>query len=201
MDEKEIVECKGLRWPNNPDSKETYPIKLSKEIWMDRTDIKEEAGKEFFGITPGKLIRIKYGPVIQINTGKFKKDEDGNIIEIRGRRLSKEEEAKVKPKGVLSWVSSVDAFEVEVRNYDHLFTTPNPDAEKFYDQLNKDSKKVYPNALVNKDITLGMKSLDRFQFERYGFYTVDKDSDIEKGKIVFNLTVGLVDKARTKAVN
>merc|ERR1712048_485917 len=127
------------------------------------------------------------------------KDEEGNIIEIRAKRVFDE---SVKTKGTLGWVSKSDMFNVEVRNYEHLFTTPNPDANDYEKQLNPNSMTVYKNALINKGLaSRGLKAPDRFQFERLGFYTVDYDTDNEKGKIVFNLTVGLVDNAKKKAMN
>jgi len=186
--------------PNNKErSNETYPINLSSEIYVDRNDVRDTDSKDFFGMCPQKTVRLKYGPVIQVSPEKFKKDDAGNIIEIKARII---EDQNAKPKGVLSWVSAKDAVTVEVRNYEHLFLVPNPDPEKYYEQLNPNSLKVYANAKVNKClVNNGLQAPNRFQFERLGYYTVDYDTDNEKGKYVFNLTVGLVDNAKKKMAN
>lgn len=77
-----------------------------------------------------------------------------------------------------------------MRAYGHLFTVEKPANEpNFMDYLNKDSKKVYKNVKCHKHLLNGLKVLDRFQFERKGYFVVDKDSNIENGKIVWNKIV------------
>jgi len=201
MKDDETVSCKGLKWPGNADRvNETYDITLTKEVWVDEIDVREDGPKEFWGICPGRTVRLKYGPVIQINFGSFTKDENGNVIEVRASRVDAEKDAKSKPKGVLGWVSKADALKVEVRNYEHLFNVEMPDDKDFIGQVNHDSKIVFKSAIVNKCLLSDLKVYSRFQFERLGFYTVDEDSNFEKSEIVFNLTIGVDDKSKKKAL-
>jgi len=122
------------------------------------------------------------------------------VIEVRASRVDAEKDAKSKPKGVLGWVSKADALKVEVRNYEHLFNVEMPDDKDFIGQVNHDSKIVFKSAIINKCLLSDLKVYSRFQFERLGFYTVDEDSNFEKSEIVFNLTIGVDDKSKKKAL-
>jgi glutaminyl-tRNA synthetase len=87
---------------------------------------------------------------------------------------------------------------VEVRNYGLLFNIERPgDADDYLNHLNTDSLEVLKGVKVHSDLK-GIKLTDRFQFERKGFYCLDKDSDLENSKLVWNLTVGLVDNRNKK---
>ena len=98
----------------------------------------------------------------------------------------------------MNWVSADESFECETRHYDLLFTVERPNEYVNYtDYLNKDSLKVYKNSRCHKDL-LKVNVMDRLQFERKGFFVVDKDSDVEKGKIVWNKTVGLLHDKNKK---
>ena len=98
-----------------------------------------------------------------------------------------------KVKGTLHWVSVPTAVDVEVRNYDRLFSVENPSAEEgdFRDLLNKESLKVRKGVKLEPWAAGHAKPGDHFQFTRLGYYTVDPDS--EKGELVFNKTIGLKD--------
>jgi glutaminyl-tRNA synthetase len=99
----------------------------------------------------------------------------------------------------LNWISADESFDCEARVYGLLFTVEKPANEKnFMEFLNKDSKKVYKNVRCHKDLLTGLKVLDKFQFERKGYFVVDKDSDIEKGKIVWNKIVDTQDNKTKK---
>jgi len=191
MSAEETIELEAPVYPNKKDSKEMYKVNLSKVVYMDRSDVRDADSKDFYGVCPGKTVRLKYGPCVKVNFGDFKKDADGKVVEMTCQRLPAEQEAKSKPKGVLGWISEKDAFRCEVRNFEHLFTTPFPDKDKWLDQINENSKKVFEGAMMNKGLVEGLKVLDKFQFERVGFYTVDSDTDVAAGKIVLNLTVTL----------
>ena len=123
---------------------------------------------------------------------------DGNITEIhctydpKSRSGSGTEESQRKVKGTLHWVSKKHAIPVEVRQYDRLFMDEAPDAHKdrdFMEFLNPDSLHTVTGYAEPSlaDVQVG----DRFQFQRLGYFNVDKDSTSEK--IVFNKTVGLRD--------
>lgn len=99
---------------------------------------------------------------------------------------------------MLGWVSEKDGLRCEVRNFEHLFTCPFPDKDNWLGQINENSSRVWDKALCNRGLVSGLKVLDKFQFERVGFYTVDSDSDVLSEKIVFNLTVGLAASSKKK---
>ena len=124
------------------------------------------------------------------------KDSDGNINEIHctydedSRSGSGTEASQRKVKGTIHWVSIKDAVAAEVRIYDRLFTHENPDGDKdvdFKNYINPNSLQVI-RGYVEPSLQ-SAKNLDHFQFQRLGYFCVDKDSSSEK--LVFNKTVGL----------
>ncbi len=87
----------------------------------------------------------------------------------------------------MNWISADEAYECEARLYGLLFTVEKPgDMDNYLDYLNKDSEKVYKNVKVHKDLLDGLNLNLRFQFERKGFFCLDKNSDIAKGKLIWN---------------
>ena len=96
-------------------------------------------------------------------------------------------------KGTLHWVSVPTAVDVEVRDYDRLFSVENPGAEEgdFRDLLNPNSLIVRKGVKLEPWAAEHAKPEDHFQFTRLGYYTVDPDS--KEGKLVFNKTIGLKD--------
>ena len=126
------------------------------------------------------------------------KDENGTITEIHvtydadSRSGSGTEASKRKVKGTIHWVSIAHAVEAEVRIYDRLFTHENPDGNKevdFKEYINQDSLKVITGYVEPSLKTARVE--DKFQFQRLGYFTLDKDTTAEK--LVFNKTVGLRD--------
>jgi glutaminyl-tRNA synthetase len=90
-----------------------------------------------------------------------------------------------------------ESYEAEVRNYGLLFNIERPgDADDYLLHLNNNSLEVIKGVKVHKDVLNDIKMTDRYQFERKGFYCLDKDTDLENKKLVWNLTVGLVDRIK-----
>ncbi|WCM41219.1 glutamine--tRNA ligase/YqeY domain fusion protein [Flavobacterium sp. CBA20B-1] len=183
---------------NNPEAEElTYrKVPFSKELYIEREDFKEDADKKFFRLTLGKEVRLKNAYIIQGES--VVKDANGNITEIHvtydadSRSGSGTEASKRKVKGTIHWVSIPHAVEAEVRIYDRLFTHENPDGNKevdFKEYINPDSLKVI-TGYVEPSLKTAVSG-DKFQFQRLGYFAVDKDSTAEK--LVFNKTVGLRD--------
>ena len=171
-------------------------VPFSRELYIEREDFQEEANKKFFRLTLGTEVRLKNGYIIKGESTI--KDADGNIIEIHctydedSKSGSGSEASMRKVKGTIHWVSIADAVEAEVRIYDRLFTVENPEADKeidFKTFLNSDSLQIITGYV--EPSLLSAKNLDRFQFQRLGYFCVDKDS--VEGKLVFNKTVGLRD--------
>ncbi|MDN3678454.1 glutamine--tRNA ligase/YqeY domain fusion protein [Flavobacterium paronense] len=171
-------------------------VPFSKELYIEREDFQEEANKKFFRLTLGTEVRLKNAYIIKGES--VVKDTTGNITEIHctydedSRSGSGTEASQRKVKGTIHWVSTNHAIEAEVRIYDRLFTHENPDGDKevdFKEYINPNSLEVITGYLEPSLATA--KSGERFQFQRLGYYCVDKDSSSEK--LVFNKTVGLRD--------
>ena len=183
---------------NNPEEEVmTYrEVPFSKELYIEREDFQEEAHKKFFRLTLGTEVRLKNAYIIKGES--VIKDADGNITEIHAtfdldsKSGSGTEASNRKVKGVIHWVAIPHAIEAEVRLYDRLFTHENPDGNKevdFKEYINPESLKVI-TGYVEPSLQTA-KELDHFQFQRLGYFCVDRDSSAEK--LVFNKTVGLRD--------
>lgn len=183
---------------NNPEAEElTFrKVPFSKELYIEREDFLEEANNKFFRLTLGKEVRLKNAYIIKGES--VVKDENGTITEIHvtydadSKSGSGTEASKRKVKGTIHWVSIPHAVEAEVRIYDRLFTHENPDGNKevdFKEYINPDSLKVI-TGYVEPSLKTAVSG-DKFQFQRLGYFAVDKDSTAEK--LVFNKTVGLRD--------
>lgn len=183
---------------NNPEDESAgyREVPFSKELYIEREDFMENANRKFFRLTLGKEVRLKNAYIIKGES--VVKDEEGNITEIHctydpeSKSGSGTEASLRKVKGTLHWVSAKDAIPVEVRLYDRLFTEPSPDTDKekdFMEFINPDSLTVI-TAYAEPSLR-DVKEEDKFQFQRMGYFVVDKDSTPEK--IVFNRTVPLRD--------
>ena len=187
-----------LEAENNPEEEVmTYrKIPFSKELYIEREDFQEEAHKKFFRLTLGTEVRLKNAYIIKGES--VIKDEKGNITEIHvtydvdSKSGSGTEASQRKVKGTIHWVSIPHAKQAEVRVYDRLFTNESPDKDKevdFKEFINPNSLKVI-TGYVEPGL-VSSKELDHFQFQRLGYFCVDRDSSAEK--LVFNKTVGLRD--------
>jgi len=171
-------------------------VPFSREIYIEKEDFKEEANKKFFRLSLGKEVRLKNAYIIKGES--VVKDENGEITEIHctydtdSLSGSGTEASQRKVKGTLHWVSIKHALKAEVRVYDRLFTEEAPDNQKdkdFKDFLNPDSLKVL-EAFVEPSLKTA-NIFDRFQFQRLGYFCVDKDTS--STHLVFNRTVPLRD--------
>ncbi|TDU43522.1 glutaminyl-tRNA synthetase [Gelidibacter sediminis] len=162
-------------------------VPFSRELYIERDDFKEEASSKYFRLTLGKQVRLKNAYIIKGES--VVKDADGTITEIH---CTYTEDTSIKVKGTLHWVSIKHALKAEVREYDRLFMDASPDAhpeKDFMEFLNPESLKII-TAYVEPSLK-NAKVGDRYQFQRLGYFNVDKDSTAEK--LVFNKTVGLRD--------
>lgn len=182
---------------NNPEDESmgTRKVKFSRELWIERDDFMEDAPRKYFRLTPGNEVRLKNGYIVKC-TG-CKKDDNGNVTEVYAEYdpLTKSgmPDSNRKVKGTIHWVSAAHAIDAEVRLYDRLFMVEDPAGEKekdFRELLNPDSLIVKKNCKVEEYLA-DAKPLDSFQFQRIGYFNVDKDSTPEH--LVFNRTVALRD--------
>lgn len=187
---------------NNPEDESagTRMLPFSREIYIERADYMDDAPKKFFRMTLGKEVRLKYAYFATCN--EVIKDEEGHIVELHCTYdpLSKGGKSPDgrKVKGAMHWVDANDHVEAEIRLYDRLFTVESPDTNKekdFKEFLNPDSLQVIEKAYVERSVK-GKEYLTQYQFERTGYFNIDKDSTTEK--MVFNRTVGLKDSWKKK---
>lgn len=187
-----------LETENNPEDEAmgNRKIPFSKELYIERDDFKEEANRKFFRLTLGKEVRLKSAYIIKGE--RVVKDENGNITAIHctydpdSKSGSGTEASLRKVKGTLHWVSTKHAVPVEVRLYDRLFTVPSPDTHKekhFLEFVNPNSLEVVTG--YAEPSVLEAEIEDKFQFQRLGYFILDRDST--KEKLVFNRTVPLRD--------
>ncbi len=182
--------------PLNPAEPEgaTRKVPFSGELYIDRADFMEDAPKKFFRLKPDGEVRLKYTYIIKCN--EVIKDEDGRIVELKctydpTTHPTTGEWRSVK--GTIHWVSVPHAKEIELRNYDRLFTLADmsqvPEDKDYKDFLNPESLVVGEGwaepALLDDASGIAV------QFERTGYYVKDKDSTPEKA--VFNKTTALKD--------
>ena len=187
-----------LEAENNPedDNAGFRQVPFSRELYIEREDFMEDAPSKFFRLSIGKEVRLKNAYIIK-GEGVVK-DANGNITEIHATydpdslSGSGTEASQRKVSGTLHWVSAAHAIEAEIRLYDRLFTDESPDTHKekdFLEFVNPDSLKVV-TGFVEPSLQ-SAKNEDKFQFQRIGYFVVDKDSTPER--LVFNKTVGLKD--------
>ncbi|BDW92384.1 glutamine--tRNA ligase [Flagellimonas marinaquae] len=183
---------------NNPEDESagSRQVPFSREIYIEQEDFREEANRKFFRLKLGGEVRLKNGYIIKAET--CTKDREGNITEVqctydpKSKSGSGTEESLRKVKGTLHWVSVPHAITAEVRLYDRLFTDPTPDGHKdkdFFDFVNPNSLQKVTGYL--EPSLKGSQVGDQMQFQRMGYFNVDKDSTPEK--LVFNRTVTLRD--------
>lgn len=171
-------------------------VPFSRELYIEREDFLEVAPAKFFRLSIGNEVRLKNGYIIKGES--VTKDAQGNITEIQvtydedSRSGSGSEASQRKVAGTLHWVAVSHAVEAEVRLYDRLFIDEAPDSHKeknFLEFMNTNSLEIVKGFVEPSLSTAAIG--DNFQFQRLGYFNVDKDA--KDGKLVFNKTVGLKD--------
>ncbi len=183
---------------NNPEdnSMGTRTVPFSREIYIEQEDFMEDPPNKFFRLAPGKEVRLKGAYIIKCE-GLKKNETTGAVEEVYctydPETKSGGDASGRKVKGTLHWVSSAHAVDAEVRLYDRLFNHEDPAGQKDEDYrsfLNPDSLKILKDCKVEPSLA-SAKPLDRFQFQRLGYFCVDYDSTPKKP--IFNRTVPLKD--------
>ena len=171
-------------------------VPFSKELYIEREDFLEDAPAKYFRLSLGREVRLKNAYIIKGES--VVKDAAGTITEIHvtydedSRSGSGSEASQRKVAGTLHWVTIKHALAAEIRLYDRLFIDEAPDSHKeknFLDFMNPDSLQIIKGFVEPSLATV--QAGDKFQFQRLGYFNVDKESSA--GKIVFNKTVGLKD--------
>jgi glutaminyl-tRNA synthetase len=183
---------------NNPEDETagTRPITFSNTLYIEREDFMENPPNKFFRLAIGKEVRLRYAYFITC-TG-IEKDTEGNIIAIHctydpASRGGNSPDGR-KVKGTIHWVNAADCLNAEVRLFDRLFISETPDkteeGKTFLDYINPDSLKILSDCKVEKSLKDACV-LQKFQFERMGYFSVDNDSTPDKP--VFNRACTLKD--------
>lgn len=169
---------------------------FSGSLYIEREDFKETANRKYFRLTLGKEVRLKNAYIIKGES--VIKDNKGNITEIicsydpESKSGSGTEASKRKVKGTLHWVTQKDSLPAKVNIYDRLFNVSSPDQiqdKDFKSFINQNSLKTLTGRVEPGIIRA--KPGDQFQFQRMGYFVLDKDST--QGNLIFNKTVGLRD--------
>jgi len=189
--EGKLEELEAINNPEEPTAG-LRKVPFSRELLIEREDFMETPPPKYFRLRPGGEVRLKYAYIIKCD--EVVKDASGNPTELR---CTADLDSKTggptasrKVKGTIHWVSAGHAIDAEVRLYDRLFTAPEPDAEgNFKKHLNPHSLEVV-TAKCEPSLKEARAEL-RYQFERLGYFALDKDS--APGRLVFNRTITLKD--------
>ncbi len=182
---------------NNPEDESmgTREVPFTREIFIEREDFMENPPKKFYRLSPGAEVRLRYAYFVTCTD--VIKDENGEIIELHctydpASRGGNSPDGR-KVKATLHWVSASENVKAEVRLYDRLFNVEDPSGDKdkdFREFLNPVSLQVLPTCYIEPFVK-NSKPLDHFQFERMGYFSIDKEST--SGNLIFNRTVSLKD--------
>ena len=183
---------------NNPEdaSAGTRTVPFSREIYIEQEDFRENPPKQYFRLSPGREVRLRYGYFVTCTS--VIKDESGQPVELRctydpATRGGNAPDGR-KVKATIHWVSASHAVEGEARLYDTLFTKENPndleEGQEFTDLLNPNSLEVVNGCKLEPSLADSAPGAG-YQFERLGYFCVDPDS--KPGCLVFNRTVALRD--------
>jgi glutaminyl-tRNA synthetase len=184
---------------NNPEDPVagTRKVPFGRELYIERDDFREDPPKDFFRLGPGREVRLRYAYFVKC-TGVEKDPKTGEVVALRctydpATRGGDAPDGR-KVKGTIHWVSAAHAIDAEVRLYDHLFTKPDPDdvpeGQTYLANLNPNSLEVVAGAKLEPSLAAAAVG-SKYQFERLGYFCVDKDS--APGKPVFNRAVTLRD--------
>jgi glutaminyl-tRNA synthetase len=188
----DVIECDATNNPQDENST-TRKVALTREVFIESDDFAEVPPPKYFRLKPGGEVRLKYACIIKLD--EIVKDAAGTITELRCTAQldtrSGGPNADKKVKGTIHWVSATHCIDAEVRLYDRLFNVAEPGAEEdFLKVVNPKSLEVVVAKLETSLATA--KPSDRFQFERLGYFALDKDSSPDS-RLIFNRTISLKD--------
>ena len=199
IDNYPIGQVEDLEAVNNPEdpSAGTRTISFSREIYIDRDDFREDPPKKYFRLSPSREVRLRYGYFIKC-VEVLKDPVTGEVAELHctydpSTRGGYAPDGR-KVQGTLHWVSAHNAINVEARLYDRLFTRADlndlDEGTEFLDYINANSLQVIGDCKAEASLVSAVSGM-RVQFEREGYFVVDRDSSAEK--LIFNRIVPLRD--------
>ena len=187
---------------NNPEDPAagSREIPFSRELYIEREDFMEEPPRNFYRLSPGREVRLRYGYFVTCR--EVVKNAAGEISELictydPATRGGNAPDGR-KVRATLHWVSAAHALPAEIRLYHPLFTRPDPGlGGDFMADFNSSSLEILSGAHVEPSLSAPVAE-EAVQFERQGYFCADLES--APGRLVFNRTVGLRDSwAKTRA--
>jgi glutaminyl-tRNA synthetase len=187
--ENESEELDAINNPEDPNAG-SRKVPFSRVLYIEQDDFREDPPKQFFRLAPGREVRLRYAYFITCR--EVVKDAAGNIVELRctydpATRGGDAPAGRPSPKATLHWVSARHSLPAKIHLYDRLFNEERPDNDS---PINPNSLQVLTSCQVEPSLK-NAKPLDRFQFERQGYFCLDLDSIPDA--LVFNRTVTLRD--------
>ena len=181
---------------NNPEDEKsgTRKVPFSKVIYIEKNDFQEVPHKKFFRLAPDREVRLRYAYFITCKE-VIKDKKTNEVVELRcsydpATKGGDSPDGR-KVKGTIHWVDANNSIEAEVRLYDKLFLTRDPnEGEDYKDNFNKDSLIKLDKCYLEKSLKEA-KADNKYQFERLGYFCLDKETT--KDKLVFNRIVSLRD--------
>src|SRR6202012_1870169 len=171
--EGQSEELEAINHPVDPGAG-TRRIKFSRELYIEQDDFMENPPKKFFRLSPGNEVRLRYAYFIKC--ADVVKNAAGEVVELRctydpATKGGNAPDGR-KVKATMHWLSATQSVPAEIRVYNQLFTSPNPDAANFAGALNPQSLEVFSDARVEA-AAVGTNSADAMQFERQGYFARD----------------------------
>jgi glutaminyl-tRNA synthetase len=191
-----VEEMEAVNNPEDPGDGARH-VPFSKVLYIEQDDFREDPPKQFYRLSPGREVRLRYGYFVTCTS--VVKDTDGNVVEVHCTYDPETRGGNTPPDGrkvksTIHWVSAAHAIDAEVRVYDTLFTKENPndvpEGHEFTDNLNPQSMQILTGCKLEPSLANAAPG-SRYQFERLGYFCVDPDSTPQNP--VFNRTVTLKD--------
>ena len=190
----QVETLEASHWPHDIDRVGSRSLSFSNQLFIERADFMLDPPKKYYRLAPGASVRLRHAYIVTCD--EVVEDDAGNVVELRcsydPTSRSGQDTSGRKVRGTIHWVSAAHAVKAEIRNYDRLFTVPQPTRgdEDWLSYLNPKSK-VVVQGLVEPSLT-SLKAYEPVQFERVGYYVVDP-VDSKPDGLVFNRVVSLKD--------
>ena len=188
-------ELEASFWPHDVPREGSRGVPFGRELYIDRNDFREDPPKNYYRLAPGREVRLRYACLIRCE--EVVRNEAGDVVELRctydpETRGGRAPDGR-KVRGAIHWVSATRAIPVEVRLYDRLFRTPDPEAgeDDFMAYINPDSLVTLRDAMIEPSVA-GDMDTQRYQFEREGYFWRDPE-DSAPEHLIFNRIVPLRD--------
>jgi glutaminyl-tRNA synthetase len=183
---------------NNPEdsSAGTRQVPFSRELYIEQDDFREVPPPKYYRLSPGKEVRLRNAYFVTARS--VVRDATGNVVEVHctydpASRGGNSPDGR-KVKSTMHWVSAAHAISAEIRLFDKLFSKADPfdleEGQDVLDNLNPNSLEILTDAKLEPSLANATLE-DRFQFERVGYFCLDRDTT--PGKLVFNRTLPLKD--------